>query len=101
MHAREPHTNFIPTTKIIMQALAPRSLLLLARSALAATKLNFTFLRFPLSQRSIFYKMILASKAQMVTTTCIIFNPEDFLELLLLLTPIKTKENQSVIKIQR
>ena len=100
MHAREPHTNFIPTTKIIMQALAPRSLLL-ARSALAATKLNFTFLRFPLSQRSIFYKMILASKAQMVTTTCIIFNPEDFLELLLLLTPIKTKENQSVIKIQR
>ena len=65
------------------------------------SKLNFTFLRFPLSQRSIFYKMILASKAQMVTTTCIIFNPEDFLELLLLLTPIKTKENQSVIKIQR
>ena len=98
MHAREPHTNFIPTTKIIMQALVE-----FIREALYSlqSKLNFTFLRFPLSQRSIFYKMILASKAQMVTTTCIIFNPEDFLELLLLLTPIKTKENQSVIKIQR
>ena len=98
MHAREPHTNFIPTTKIIMQALVE-----FIREALYAlqSKLNFTFLRFPLSQRSIFYKMILASKAQMVTTTCIIFNPEDFLELLLLLTPIKTKENQSVIKIRR
>ena len=65
MHAREPHTNFIPTTKIIMQALVE-----FIREALYAlqSKLNFTFLRFPLSQRSIFYKMILASKAQMVTT---------------------------------